>query len=867
MFKTNQDCSINTFELEKQRRNSIVKWLWYMSIHSIRVYCLAGVVVLFAVGGMRVCAEEKPTVASVSAKDVGSFLEAYCVDCHGVKKQKGDVRLDQMSYDIGTNGEAQRWQDILDILNAGDMPPEDEPQPKNADLEAVLGSLTRTLRDARKRLTERGGEVIMRRLNRREYANTIRDLFGFEIPLSMIPEDDEASTFDTVGTDQFFTSSHFEKYLELGREIAASGLAWCGKPRQEVTIDRKDPEERLNNNLRVKLADLDHKMRMKNEGKTWQEMGFDDEGQMNIIFSQFKNRAGKPRKYLQYPMIESGIYMAVVNNETRRIGTNRSSKSVDPRGRYRLRVRGGVVGNPPNIRKFARVTANDRTLGVLKMEGTPDDPGVMEIDFKPGIEPRALNFFVEENRADIRVLEAYLGKLGSEEEWASLWIDWLEIEGPFYDGPTSFFGELIGSAGAEGSPDRAGGQAREVIERFCYEAYRRQAPSEAFVDRLVDLYEQNRAEGQSHEVAMSEVLGIVLTSPQFLFLQEGRDDSSKSERLDDRAFAVRLSYFLWSSPPDAELYGYVEDGTLMRPRVLRKQVDRMLDDPKAASFYEGFMGQWAELDRFNAITVDENEHFRFNEGVRHSAYREVLAFFKTLVDENLPASNLIDSDFAVINPVLGEHYGIAGATSNAFKKVRLPADSPRGGLMGQAAFLTTGSNGERTSPVIRGTLVMEKLLHDPPPPPPPNVPELGAASNGPATNRQMVELHQGRAVCASCHRKIDAIGFGLENFDVTGRWRETERVGNKDVPIEPGGALPDGAAFDDLEGLKATLVKHGDKVAWSLVESMVGYGLGRTVEFSDSQELEVMMKELESEDYRVRSMIHKIVASSLFATK
>jgi hypothetical protein len=293
----------------------------------------------------------------------------------------------------------------------------------------------------------------------------------------------------------------------------------------------------------------------------------------------------------------------------------------------------------------------------------------------------------------------------------------------------------------------------------------------------------------------------------------------------------------------------------------------MLNDSRAGSFVEGFASQWADLERFDAITVDEQANFRFNKGVRHSAKREVLEFFRTLLVENMPAANLISSDFVAINGLLGEHYGIAGVKSDQFQKVTLPTGSPRGGLLGQTAILTLGSNGERSSPVIRGAWVMEKLLHDKPAPPPPNVPELGAATNKPATNRQMVELHQRQAVCASCHKKMDVIGFGLENFDTTGRWRETERVGRKAVPIQPGGTLPSGAEFKDINGLKAVLLKEKSRLAEALVESLLAYALGRTIEFSDADDVDRLLETLKAEDYPVRSMIHEIVASRLFRKK
>jgi len=831
---------------------------------------------IFAIVAARSKADEayrrkpNPVVVSVSDKVVAPFLMRHCVKCHGQEKQNGQVRFDKPAWGITNNDSAQRWQDVLDILNAGDMPPEDELQPSTPELAKVLDSLTGTLITARKRLTDHGGEIAMRRLNRREYANTIRDLFGFQIAVEKIPEDNEAETFDTVGADQFFSSSDFDKYLTLGREIVRYGFDWSAQPRMPVTKNRREPEENVTPRLRTLLADLDNKMRMKKEGKTWQEMGFKDEGEMKIIFSQFKNRAGKPRAYLQYPLVESGIYLAGVNNETKRFGINRGGRGSDPRGSYRLRVRGGINSDPPEIRKFVRITDKSGTVGVARVRGTTSEPETFEVGYRPTVGERVLNLAVEENRANIRVLDGYVKKIDRGGDLASIWVDWLEIEGPFYDEKRAFF-ELLTHPEPPKPRQRTvawnDGNARELIERFTFEAFRRSSPSPEYVDQLFDLFIKNRSDGQEFEEAIGDALAIVLASPQFLFVQEASDAGGGKRQLSNRELAIRLSYFLWSSPPDAELYSSVVDGSLSKSEVLTAQIDRMLDDRKAEAFFAGFMSQWAELDRFNAITVDESDFFRFNEGIRHSAYQEVLAFFRTLVAEDLPAANLIDSDFVVINAVLGDHYGIGAAKSDTFTKVSLSKDSPRGGLLGQTAFLTLGSNGERSSPVIRGALVMEKLLHDKPAPPPPNVPELGAATDKPATNRELVELHQRRAVCASCHKKMDVIGFGLENFDTIGKWRDTEAVGRQKVPIEPGGTLPGGAAFSDIKGLKAVLLEEDDRLAQELVESMLAYGLGRTIEFSDADAVATILDNLKRDDYRIRSMVHEIATSLLFRTK
>ena len=231
----------------------------------------------------------------------------YCAECHGPDEQNGQVRFDQIAWEITGNAEAQRWQDVLDQLNSGDMPPEDSPQPSDDELASVLNVLTGTLVEARRRLTDHGGEVKMRRLNRREYSATIRDLFGFHVAPHDIPEDGEPASFDTVGAEQYFSSAHFEKYLELGKKVALESFRFNYSPRRELKTERTEVEERVTERVRTNLADLDQKMVMKKAGATWQEMGFSDEGEMEIIFKQWDSRAEMPRRYLQYPQVDEGV--------------------------------------------------------------------------------------------------------------------------------------------------------------------------------------------------------------------------------------------------------------------------------------------------------------------------------------------------------------------------------------------------------------------------------------------------------------------------------------------------------------------------------------------------------------------------------
>ena len=794
------------------------------------------------------------------------FLSKYCVQCHGPNEQNGQVRFDQIDWQISNVDTAQRWQDVLDQLNAGDMPPEDAKQPPSEELSTLLDRLTSSLLTARKRLTDHGGEIAMRRLNRREYSNSIRDLFGFSVAHTDIPEDGE-STFDTIGAEQLFTSAHFEQYLELGRKIAVESYRYNYSKHQDVKKQRTQPEQRVTRKLQKKVADSDRKRKLKNEGAGWKQLGFKDKGEMEILFRQWDSRVEMPRLYLQYPKVDTGVYISDVAKWVS------ASKHTDIRGDYIVRIRGGVRKGQHDLRSIVRVWDNDDIRGTLKLSGTPEHPQTVQMVVRQAMGRSHLAVNVRENVPEntINRMRNYIamlqGKGDNTDPRAAVWIESLEIEGPYYPKTRGKLEDILfpnAPTGVRSVYIWDDSKVAELIEKFTYEAFRRRKPDPKFIEQLHGLFKKNRAEGMNHRDAFAEVTAVILASPGFLFIHEAGDQNS-ARWLSNRELAVRLSYFLWSAPPDYDLYA----ADLANPKVYAAQVDRLLSDPKATAFRDGFMSQWAELDRYDAITIDNKQHYRFNEGLQRDAKQEVTEFFGTLINENLPARNLIDSDFVVVNNALATHYGIdlPNQKTAEFQKVNLPPDSPRGGLMTQTAFLVAGSNGERSSPVIRGALVMEKLLHDKPSPPPPNVPELGAASDKPKTNREMVILHQKQPVCASCHKKMDVIGFGLENFDTTGSWRNSEKVGRKQVPIEPGGTLPGGAAFADVQELKKVLLDQEDQLAKELVESIMAYALGRTIEFSDQDDVEALLGKLKGQDYRIRSMIREVALSALFRKK
>lgn len=825
----------------------------------------------------------------VSAKPVGlnpqkvrGFLEKHCIACHGPEKQKGKLRLDELSLELSNDSIAAHWQDVLDNLNAGDMPPEEEPQPSKGELTGFLAELTGKLRNARRQLSDQGREVAMRRLNRREYVHSIESLFGFQVGTDSLPEDDPADPFDTIGSQQFFSSYHFEKYLEMGRVIVTDALALGNQGRQTVKTQVEQPEERANRQIRDRYRQRMERWRevvaALEAGKTFKDADFplnfdakdrrfDGRG-LHFYLNFHAERSAGPAAYLKKELIEKGLYL------TRRSGGRWTAGIVkhgyDPRGSYKVRLLAGINEEPPESRTFVSVNDKGRVLAPLKIYGTAHQNEMIERDYQPLHGSSHFGFQVEERRNEMIDAKSYVRKVDPYGDWSSIFVDRLEVEGPFY-GELTFFEKVAfpnGPSPKRNQPvERTDEDAKVLIDSFAHEAFRRREMDPVFRAKLHDLYDQGRGSGLEPEEALIDPLAVVLASPGFLYLSEAEEAGVKRRPLTQRELAVRLSYFLWSAPPDEALYQAAVKGTLKNPAELTRQVDRMLTDPKAEAFYHSFLSQWFELHRFDDIAVNPDEYLMFDEQVRYSAREEPIRLFEHLVKENLSLTNLIDSDFAMLDPLLAHFYGVRGVEGQGFRKVKLPPESPRGGLIGTTAFMIMGSTGDRTSPIIRGTLVLDKFLHDPSADPPPNVPELTDASKEPLSVREMIELHQSKAQCASCHAKIDPIGYGLETFDAVGLWRDEAKVGKRMEKIEQGGTLPGGKAYNDFGQFKSLLIQNKHKLARSLVEGIASYGLGRSVEFSDGDDLDVLTKRLISEDLPARSLIRNLVTSSLFQTK
>lgn len=799
------------------------------------IICITSMAQCFSLSADSVGQETK-----VSKEILGPFLQEYCIQCHGPNKQKAKLRFDTIDFAISNGNEALHYQDILDVLNSAEMPPEEKAQPSSDELERVIGELTDTLFKARKQLASSGGKVEMRRLNRREYATTIDHLFGFVPATSKIPPDGDLENFDTVGSRQYFTTEHLDQYYELAREILEVGFKWAGK-REALEANRQDPETRTNAQIRGAL-------------ELWK-------GQTGKVVRLSKMR----EEYLTLPKVETGVYLSEpIRHLSYRFG-------VDPRGTYQLGVVAGIEGEVQPFRRFIKVAGNEGLAGVFHVDGTTDNPTESVAEIRPiALKGDRVGGHVLEDRTGAW-FSHYLNSLGRYEgvdpkEEGMIWIDSFKVEGPFYPEQRNFFDALL--CPDPPSPDKRSEMmwndvnADELITRFTKEAFRHRELDAEFIDGLVSYFKNLREKGSTFEQAMIDTLAVVLASPSFVFLNEEAINETHLPKLSSRDIAIRLSYFLTSGPPDEVLYEAVEAGAISDANAYREEVDRILSK-NSRVLAEGFSSQWADFIRFNSISVSKRFP-TYGEGMRHSMKQEVIAYFQTMIEENLPVSNLIKSDFATVNAQMAVHYGISGVKSNAFVKVDLPPDSPRGGYLTQAAFLVAGSNGERTSPAVRGMILMNRFLNSPPAPPPPNVPELGEGADGPLTNRKLVALHTSQAQCASCHRKMDTIGLALENFDVIGRYRETERVWPSDVPITIDGSLPGGKPFKSFSQFQETLLFHEEDLARNMIESLAVYALGRDIEFTDEPHIQNMISKLRPNGFRMKDMIHAVAESPIF---
>lgn len=764
------------------------------------------------------------------------FLDQHCAKCHSGDKPKGDWRVDDLNPDFANKSSREHWQTMQEKLDAGEMPPKSKPRPPEKDVHALTDWITGQV----VAVSSKEGRVVLRRLNRAEYQNTVNDLLGVHAKLmDMLPADSQANGFDNVGEALHTSSFLMDQYL-----IAA-----------DAALDQA-----IANRPKPKLIQNHNSLKESHQVKSTQEKVFrKNDGEQVIMFTSSPWQAATLAPF--YP---------------------------SDRGYYRFRIAASAVQSKGKPVTFSVMSGGGGMGGakahlVSYFDAPADKPKVIE--FTDYMEPKTSITILPYGLASSQAVN----KVGAD-AWMEpgLAIDWVEVEGPLNDTwpPEShrrIFGDLSqGKSPIYNQSDRVEvvsnyppADADRILRKFARRAFRRSV-TDADIKPYLNLVQAKLTEGQSFEKAVRVALGAIMVAPEFLFLRE------TPGKLDAFALASRLSFFLWSSMPDEELLTLAEQGKLTNAETLRAQVERMLKDPKAGAFTENFVGQWLGLRDIDFTLPSQILYPDYDEMLKLSMMRETELFFTEVLKENLSLTNFLASDFTMLNGRLAKHYGIPGVEGWEFRKTALPADSHRGGVLTMASVLKVTANGTNTSPVIRGAWVLDRILGTPPPRPPENVGAIDPDTRGTTTIREQLAKHRQLESCAACHVKIDPAGFALESFDVIGGWRDHYRSSGNGKPIiidgqkmrylqgpkvEPADVLPDGRAFQNSDELKQLLLADKDKFARALTIKLLTYATGGPPERSDKTKIDTIVAQAKAKNYGFRSLIHEIVESELFQKK
>ncbi len=729
---------------------------------------------------------------------VRPFLNKYCLDCHGGDDFEGDVQLSRYNDAEALRQDRRTWEKVLKMLEFGAMPPRDAERPSEEERQRMVRWLEQTLFYLDCDKIDDPGHVTIRRLNRTEYDNTIRDLFGVDLNLAKdFPSDDVGEGFDNIGDVLSLPPLLMEKYLDAAERtaqsvIVANTLATAPKQtKQGANLDASGG---------VNRGDGD-------------------------VFGLFSN--GYVRGLFNFPQ----------------------------EGEYEVRVLAGAEQAGPELAQMSIEVENQRTQTVT-VEAARNAPAVHRLRCRvPSGQYRVTAAFTND----------YYNPLARDRNQRdrNLYISSIEVVGPLNVDehlPASHKNLITVRPSETRSVEQA---AREVLKLLLHRVYRRRVEGDA-LERYVALAKVAAEKEDSFERGIQVAVSAMLVAPEFLFRIEPPTNPADPRGIapvDDFALASRLSYFLWSSMPDNELFALANQGKLRDPNVLRQQVARMIASPKANALVENFAGQWLNLRNLTDLTMDETQFPEFDKQLRADMQQETQQLFAAVMHDNLSIFDLLDADFTFLNERLARFYGIPDVSGNEFRRVSL-AGSQRAGVLMHASVLTLTSNPTRTSPVKRGKWVMENILGTPPPDPPPNVPELDEIkkSKPDAPLREQMVIHRENPVCASCHVQMDAIGFGLENFDAVGRWRE--RDGKH--AIDPSGVLPSGESFRSPQELVAILKNRKKQFSRTFTEKMLTYALGRGLTFHDRCTVDKITAAVAEQDYRFVAVVTEIVLSDAF---
>lgn len=801
------------------------------------------------------------------AADLRGFLQTYCIDCHGAEKQKGERRFDQLALPAQRADDIVDLQDIIDQLNLGDMPPKKSKQPTVGETKAIITALTSAAAEARTRLQSTGAQTVLRRLNRREYINTVGDLLALDMrlfdPTSKFPRDQTAEHMDNLG-DVLRTSGYLlSQYLDAADQVVERALGTTAHPQEQRWV--------FKDNFRQ---------------------------QAELAYSHMEVYGNRYLCVYEVPDTDKheGGYVPI----------HAFSEGVPSDGVYEMKVKAQAMNreHPYDPTIFRRDTEQPFRLGIVPGDvkagplhhPQPVEPQLAEIVIRDG-EPEwhtmtvALNagqtprFIFPNGMANCRsaftaIARKYKDQWPEKEQkdlgifqarrvvlkygkMPHIRIHEVQIRGPIVSQwPPASHRAVLGDQPF--APERT----LEILKGFASRAYRRPATADE-VDRLLALVESRLKAGQEPFAALKDGLKAVLCSPSFLYLADGKPGVGE---LNGYALASRLSYFLWSTMPDAELFKMAGNGELLKTETLLAQTGRMLASPRADAFVEGFLDSWLNLRSLGDMPPDRDAFERFySQNLKAAMKRETQLFMRSLLDRNGSLVSFLDADRTFVNQPLATLYGLGslGAPEKAheFREVKLP-DARRGGLLGHGSVLTVSANGIETSPVTRGVWLLENILGTPPAPPPDNVPPIDPDVRGATSMRDLLTKHRSSPACYDCHAKIDPLGFALENFDPIGAWRSNYLDGKRTGPmIDAAGELPGGQAFKDIVELKRILVGRKEVFARMLTEKLLAYGCGRRMESADRPQIDLLVTSVAKANEGLRSLVELVVTSKTFRSK
>jgi cytochrome c551/c552 len=732
-----------------------------------------------------------------------TLIEENCVGCHNQKSNTAGVSLENLNYDnVGEN--AALWERVLRKVRTGQMPPPGAPRLEAPDVTAFVSWLEGSL-DRAARLNPNPGRPAVHRLNRTEYSNAIRDLLAVDInPGAALPVDDSGHGFDNIGEVLTISPTLLEKYLSMARKVSRLAV---GDPGIKPGEERFQPR------------------RMARSERVSDDLPFYSRGGLSV----------------QYYFPLDGEYLI-------RVKTPANVNIGAPAQFYEMRL---------------PVKAGLRTIGVTSpREDAKADPALPSFQRGGPMAP------AQKIPLDLWLDGARIKRFEVSDNTP---IEVVTVSGPFNAqgrGETPSRARIFICRPKRGlaQENEEAACAKQIMTALARRAFRRPV-TDADLNPLLAFYERGRRE-RDFDYGVQSAIEAMLVSPDFLFRVE-RDPKAAAPgavyRLNDFELASRISFFLWSSIPDDELLGLAEKGKLKNPLVLRQQTRRMLDDQRSQAFVSNFGGQWLHLRNLDTVTPDPDLFPSVDESLKQSFRRETELFFESVLRENRSIFDLLDANYTFLNQRLAEHYGVRGVYGSQFRRVAL-SDPNRSGLLGQGSILTVTSYPNRTSVVQRGKWVLENLLGAPPPPPPVVVPDLKPHDKDGRllSMREQMVMHRADPVCASCHARMDPIGFALENYDAVGRWR-TKDAGSV---IDASGKLPDGTKFNGPAELKKILLSgHRDEFATTVAEKLLTYALGRGLEAYDAPAVREIMREAARDDYRLPALINAIINSKPFQTR